>query len=88
MRAKQIQLEVAFDAIVGESALFDLSVDGHPIELWAELFQFEAFCCVAAIFLGRVARHARNTFFRIWDASALSAFKRNNNTNPFVFGHL
>ena len=67
--------------------LFDLFVNSHFIELWAELFEFEPLYGIPAIFFSRITGDARETLLRIGHRSAFSALEGDNDPSSLILGH-
>jgi hypothetical protein len=68
-----------------KSMLLNFFVHRMLIAVRAKFLQFQPRRCVAAVFLGGVARNARRTLVRI--GAALGAFQRNNQSNVLTLSH-
>ena len=62
-------------------------MESHLVELRAELHQFQPFCGVPTIFLGRVAGHTRRTLFGSGNGPAFGALNGDNDPDALVLGH-
>ena len=62
-------------------------MESHLVELRAELHQFQPFCGVPTIFLGRVTRHTGRTLFGSGNGPAFGALNGDNDPDALVLGH-
>ena len=62
-------------------------MESHLVELRAELHQFQPFCGVPTIFLGRVARHTGRTLFGSGNGPAFGALNGDNDPDALVLSH-
>lgn len=62
-------------------------MESHLVELRAELHQFQPFCGVPTIFLGRVAGHTGGTLFGSGNGPAFGALNGDNDPDALVLGH-
>ena len=62
-------------------------MESHLVELRAELHQFQPFCGVPTIFLGRVAGHTGRTLFGGGNGPAFGALNGDNDPDALVLGH-
>ena len=62
-------------------------MESHLVELRAELHQFQPFCGVPTIFLGRVTRHTGRTLFGSGNGPAFGALNGDNDPDALVLSH-
>ena len=62
-------------------------MESHLVELRAELHQFQPFCGVPTIFLGRVTRHTGRTLFGSGNGPAFGALESDNDPDALVLSH-
>ncbi len=62
-------------------------MESHLVELRAELHQFQPFCGVPTIFLGRVAGHTGRTLFGGGNGPAFGALNGDNDPDALVLSH-
>ena len=62
-------------------------MESHLVELRAELHQFQPFCGVPTIFLGRVAGHTGRSLFGSGNGPAFGALESDNDPDALVLGH-